>query len=97
MYGFILTTHFNNYNLIKKCLDLLFNNIPDESFIVLYVNETKCNKVLKNQINNYIDFNGMKWTMTIQIDYHRNKPIDDTVVEGEGHLLKLINDQLVNI
>lgn len=64
------------------------------------VRRNKLNKFriwIYDQQNNYIDFNGMKWVMTIQIDYHRNKPIDDNVVEGEGHLLKLINDQLVNL
>ena len=47
MFGFIVTTHFNNYDTIKKCLDLLFNNIPEDSYIVLYVNETTCDKVKK--------------------------------------------------
>lgn len=55
MYGFIVTTHFNNYDIIKKCLDLLFSIIPSESFVVLYVNETKCNKVL-NIKNDYLSF-----------------------------------------
>ena len=55
MYGFIVTTHFNNYDIIKKCLDLIFNNIPNESFVILYVNETSCNKVL-NIKNDYFSF-----------------------------------------
>lgn len=47
MFGFIVTTHYNNYEIIKKCLDLLFEYIPlNLSYIVLYVNETTCENVL---------------------------------------------------
>lgn len=47
MFGFIVTTHYNNYEIIKKCLDLLFESIPlNLSYIVLYVNETTCLQVL---------------------------------------------------
>ena len=52
MYGFVVTTHFNNYSIIKKCLDLLFDVIPNESFVILYVNETTCENVL-NIKNDY--------------------------------------------
>jgi len=45
MNGFIITTHYNNYELIHKCLTLLIQNIPTKNFVVLYVNETTCNKV----------------------------------------------------
>ena len=52
MFGFIVTTHYNNYKIIKKCLDLLFECIPlNLSYIVLYVNETTCPNVLN--IKNY--------------------------------------------
>lgn len=47
MYGFVITTHHNNYDLINKCLTLLFENTTIEnSYYVLYVNETTCDKVL---------------------------------------------------
>ncbi len=87
MYGFIVTTHFNNYSTIKKCLNLLFENIPDNSFTVLYVNETKCKKVL-NIKNDYSSFNknfdviyidnqdingGLTGTWNLGINYLLNK------------------------
>ena len=50
-----------------------------------------------DQNNNYINFNQMKWTLTLQIDYHKVKPIENNRVDGEGHLLNLIQDQLVNL
>lgn len=50
-----------------------------------------------DQNNNYIDFNQMKWTMTLQIDYHRVKPVDTEIIDGEGHLMNLIQGQLVNL
>lgn len=61
MYGFVVTTHYNNYELIHKCLTLLFDNIVlKESYIVLFVNETTCSKVLNIKqefINKYNDKN----------------------------------------
>ena len=41
MYGFVVTTHHDNYAIITKCLNLLFENIPENSFVILYVNEPK--------------------------------------------------------
>lgn len=52
MFGFIVTTHFNNYNIIQKCLNLLFENIPPNSVVLLYVNETTDKNVL-NIKNDY--------------------------------------------
>jgi len=46
MYGFIITTHYNNYDLIFKSLTLLIKHIPNDSYIIVYINETKCDKVL---------------------------------------------------
>ena len=56
MYGFIITTHYNNYTIIKKSLDLLIEYIPHNSFIILYINETTCQKVLnvKNAPTNHL-------------------------------------------
>lgn len=71
MYGFILTTHFNNYSIIKKCLDLLFENIPDNSFTILYVNETTCEKVL-NIKNDYISHKN-----DFEVIYIDNQEIND--------------------
>jgi len=84
MFGFIITTHHNNYNIIKKCLDLLFGNIPENSFVLLYVNETKCDKVLnikKEYINNFdvifiddqIKNNGLTGTWNKGINYLLDK------------------------
>lgn len=85
MYGFIVTTHFNNYNIIKKCIDLLFNVIPDESFVVLYVNETKCNKVL-NIKNDYLSYN--KKFDVIYIDNQENNGgLTGTWNKGINYLL----------
>ena len=50
-----------------------------------------------DQKNNYIDFNEMKWSMTLQLDYHRVKPIDTTRFDGEGHLMDLIQNDLVRL
>ena len=57
MYGFVVTTHHNNYRLISKCLDLLFENSPLGSHIILYVNETTCPKILN--IKNEYSTNGI--------------------------------------
>jgi len=46
MFGYIITTHYNNYDLIIKSLDLLFENCLNNSIVVLYVNETTDDKVL---------------------------------------------------
>ena len=85
MYGFIVTTHFNNYDIIKKCLDLLFSIIPSESFVVLYVNETKCNKVL-NIKNDYLSF--MNKFDVIYIDNQEmNGGLTGTWNQGINYLL----------
>ena len=85
MYGFIVTTHFNNYDIIKKCLDLLFSIIPSESFVVLYVNETKCNKVL-NIKNDYLSF--MNKFDVIYIDnQEKNGGLTGTWNQGINYLL----------
>lgn len=87
MYGFIITTHYNFYDTIKKCLDLLFEVIPDNSYVVLYVNETTCKKVLniKNDyllyinkfdviyIKDQITNNGLSGTWNMGINYFLNK------------------------
>ena len=57
MYGFVVTTHHNNYELISKCLELLFKNSPLGSHIILYVNETTCPKILN--IKNEYSTNGI--------------------------------------
>ena len=99
MYGFVVTTHHNNYSIIKKCLDLLINNIPiDKSFIILYVNETSCPKVLniKQEYDNnifdviYIDDqlknNGLTGTWNQGINYLLNlKKFNCKVITILGH------------
>jgi len=86
MYGFIVTTHHDNYQIIKKCLDLLFENIPTNSFVVLYINEAK-GKVLNIKedyllelnrfdvifINNQEKNGGLTGTWNQGIDYLLNK------------------------
>ena len=89
MYGFILTTHFNNYNIIKKCLDLLFKNIPNNSFTILYVNETSCEKVL-NIKNDYLSFKD-----NFDVIYIDNQEINDGLTgtwnKGINYLLNKKN------
>jgi len=85
MYGFIVTTHFNNYNIIKKCLDLLFSIIPNESFVVLYVNETKCGKVL-NIKNDYLSFKD-KFDVIYIDNQEKNCGLTGTWNQGINYLL----------
>lgn len=85
MYGFIVTTHFNNYDIIKKCLDLLFSIIPSESFVVLYVNETKCNKVL-NIKNDYLSFKD-KFDVIYIDNQEKNGGLTGTWNQGINYLL----------
>ena len=85
MYGFIVTTHFNNYNIIKKCLDLLFSIIPNESFVVLYVNETKCDKVL-NIKNDYLSFKEKFYVIYID-NQEKNGGLTGTWNQGINYLL----------
>ena len=67
MHGYIVTTHYNNYELIKKCLDLLFENCICNSIVTLFVNETTDPKVL-NIRDEYI----VKNTDIIKIDEKDN-------------------------
>jgi hypothetical protein len=85
MYGFIVTTHFNNYNIIKKCLDLLFSIIPNESFVVLYVNETKCDKVL-NIKSDYLSFKE-KFDIIYIDNQEKNGGLTGTWNQGINYLL----------
>ena len=85
MYGFIVTTHFNNYNIIKKCLDLLFSIIPNESFVVLYVNETKCDKVL-NIKNDYLSYKD-KFDVIYIDNQEKNGGLTGTWNQGINYLL----------
>ena len=86
MYGFIITTHHNNFDIINKSLTLLFENIPSDSFVILYVNETTCNKVLNIKqyfeefdnfdvvyINNQVKNGGLTGTWNDGINYLLNK------------------------
>ena len=87
MFGFIVTTHHNNYNIIKKCLDLLFDNIPVNSFIILYVNETKCNQVLniKNIIN--AEYSNNNFDVIFIEDQIKNNGLTGTWNQGINYLL----------
>ena len=85
MYGFIVTTHFNNYNTISKCLNLLFSNIPNESFTILYVNETKCPKVL-NIKNDYLSFEN-KFDVIYIDNQEKNGGLTGTWNRGINYLL----------
>jgi hypothetical protein len=86
MFGFIVTTHHNNYNIIKKCLDLLFDNIPINSFVILYVNETKCNKVLniKNIINE--EYSNNNFDVIFIEDQIKNNGLTGTWNQGINYL-----------
>ena len=86
MYGFIVTTHYENYTIIKKCLDILIHSIPENSFIILYINETKCDKVL-NIKNEYLNKNFNKLE-TIYIDNQKlNNGLTGTWNQGIDYLL----------
>lgn len=89
MFGFIVTTHFNNYETISKCLNLLFSNVPPDSIILLYVNETTDNKVL-NIKNEYAD---KKNNIIIDNLDDNNNIIDSTNCKFEVFYIK---DQLKN-
>ena len=88
MFGFIITTHFNNYETIKKCLTLLFESIPlEKSQIVLFINETTCSRVLNIKeefIKNYNNFE------TIYIhDQTKNGGLTETWNQGIDYLLTI--------
>lgn len=89
MYGFIVTTHFNNYYTIKKCLDLLFNIIPKESFVILYVNETTCNKVL-NIKDDYLSYKDNFEVIYID-NQEENGGLTGTWNQGINYLIKKDN------
>lgn len=78
MFGFIVTTHYNNYETIKKCLNLLFDSISlNLSYIILYVNETTCQKVL-NIKQEYIDKynNNSNTILNFEVIYINNQTIN---------------------
>lgn len=85
MYGYIVTTHFNNYNIIKKCLDLLFDIISNQSYVVLYVNETTCENVL-NIENNYTMYK-KKFKVIYINDQGKNGGLTGTWNQGINFLL----------
>ena len=97
MYGFIVTTHFNNYETIKKCLDLIFSIIPKESFVILYVNETKCDKVL-NIKNDYLSFKD-KFDVIYIDNQEKNGGLTGTWNKGINYLLnkKHLNCKVITI
>ena len=71
-HGFIITTHYNNYQLIYKCLICLFKYIPTNSYVILYINESTSlyvntiNKQFNNlnivKIKNQLNNNGLTGT-----------------------------------
>ena len=76
MYGFIITTHHNNYDLIYKCLICLFNSIPNDSYVILYINESTCNKV------NTLDTTFPKLNTIKIIDQKKNNGLTGTWNQG---------------
>tara|TARA_B100001093_G_scaffold299728_1_gene285811 strand:- start:919 stop:1776 length:858 start_codon:yes stop_codon:yes gene_type:complete len=89
MYGFVVTTHYNNYDIIKKCLDLLFKYIPENSYVILFVNETTCEKMLniKNEYNDYYINN--KFNVIYIDDQVKNGGLTGTWNQGINYLLNL--------
>lgn len=83
MFGFIVTTHFNNYKTIKKCLNLLFSSIPKDSYVILYVNETTCADVL-NIKNEYSENN---FEVIYISDQKKNNGLTGTWNKGINRLL----------
>lgn len=89
MFGFIVTTHFNNYDTIIICLNLLFDTIPENSYTVLYVNETTCPKVLKiKQIINE-KYKNVKFQVFYIQDQKINNGLTGTWNLGINYLLHL--------
>jgi hypothetical protein len=93
MYGFIVTSHFNNYDIINKCLNLLFNNIPDNSYVLLYINETTCKKVL-NIKQEYLENEKIKSLVNnFEVFYIENQELNNGLTGtwnlGINHFLKL--------
>ena len=95
MFGFIVTTHYNNYTTIKKCLNLLFDNIPlNLSYVILYVNETTCARVLnikEEYINKYI--NSSNVSINFEVVYINNQTINGGLTgtwnQGINYLLNI--------
>lgn len=85
MFGFIVTTHYNNFQIIKKCLDLLFCYIPENYYVLLYVNETTCDNVL-NIKNNYV---GKNLEVFYIDDQEKNNGLTGTWNKGINYLLDL--------
>lgn len=90
MFGFIITTHFNNYETIIKSLNLLLITIPDKSVILLYVNETTDEKV-KNIKNEFTSIN----SNIINIDYENE---DNIILKTNKIIFEVfyIDDQIKN-
>lgn len=86
MYGFVVTTHYDNYDTIKKCLDLLFNSIPEESYVVLYLNEPKGKVVDIEQ--EYTEESNRFTVITIE-DQRANGGLTGTWNQGIDYLLSL--------
>ena len=110
MYGFVVTTHHDNYEVIKKCLNLLFENIPENSFVVLYVNEPKGEEILNIKeyyqlqlnfdvifIDNQIKNGGLTGTWNQGIDYLLNKTnFECKVITILGHD-SFINKDIIHL
>ena len=88
MYGFIVTTHHDNYKLIKECLDLLFENIPNESYVILYLNEPRGEVI--NIKNEYPKESNRFNVITIE-DQQKNNGLTGTWNQGIDYLLNLEN------
>jgi hypothetical protein len=96
VYGFVVTTHHDNYNLIKKCLDLLFKHIPQDSYVVLYLNEPK-GKVINIELEYKKESNRLK---VIHIkDQQKNGGLTGTWNQGIDYLLSLkdVNCNVITI
>ena len=91
MHGYIITTHYNNYDTIKKSLDLIFENCICNSIVTLYVNETTDKKVL-NIKSEYIDNKSDNTVKLDEKDIHGNI-INTLNIKFETFY---INDQIKN-
>ena len=94
MYGFIVTTHHNNYETIKKCLDLLFDNIfyLESCYIVLYVNETKCEKVLNIKEEYDLKYQDLPFDVIYIDNQEKNGGLTATWNQGIDYLLNNLED-----
>lgn len=89
MYGFIVTTHYNNYETIKKCLDLLFDNIIhlESCFVVLYVNETNSEKVLNIKQEYQLKYEELPFDVIYIEDQEKNGGLTGTWNQGIDYLI----------